>query len=84
MQETLLAQGIDLMLYGMGTVFVFLAVLVVVTNLMSLCMVRYFPEAPEPLPKAKAPQVKSKQGVDAKTLAIIKAAIDLHRSKQNR
>jgi oxaloacetate decarboxylase gamma subunit len=35
MQDTLIDQGISLMLYGMGTVFVFLTILVFATGLMS-------------------------------------------------
>lgn len=35
MQETLIDQGLDLMLFGMGTVFVFLTILVFATTLMS-------------------------------------------------
>ena len=35
MQTTLIDQGLDLMLYGMGTVFVFLTILVFATALMS-------------------------------------------------
>lgn len=35
MQTTLIDQGLDLMLYGMGTVFVFLTILVFATSLMS-------------------------------------------------
>ncbi|MFT5136666.1 MAG: oxaloacetate decarboxylase gamma subunit [Arenicella sp.] len=35
MQTSLIDQGLDLMLYGMGTVFVFLTILVFATTLMS-------------------------------------------------
>ena len=35
MEVTLIAQGLDLMLFGMGTVFTFLTLLVGVTHLMS-------------------------------------------------
>ena len=34
MDSTLISQGLDLMLYGMGTVFTFLTLLVAVTTLM--------------------------------------------------
>ncbi len=75
MQESVMQQGVDLMLFGMGTVFVFLTLLVIATVIMSALVQRFFPEAPEPAGQAPA-------GVsDPKLLAIIKAAIDQHRNK---
>jgi oxaloacetate decarboxylase (Na+ extruding) subunit gamma len=48
-------QAVTLMFYGMGTVFVFLTVLVLVTSLMSRLVAR-FPAPPEPVRKlAKTP-----------------------------
>ena len=44
MEETLITQGVDLMLFGMGTVFVFLTALVGVTSLMSYIVNNWFPE----------------------------------------
>lgn len=41
MQETLIDQGLNLMLYGMGTVFVFLTILVFATGLMSRIVARF-------------------------------------------
>lgn len=53
MQETLIDQGLNLMLYGMGTVFVFLTILVFATGMMSRIVARFSSEAndsalPEP------------------------------------
>ncbi len=78
MQEEILQQGVDLMLFGMGTVFVFLTVLVIATTIMSGIVSRLFPDAVKPLPAAAAPP---KAGVDPKLQAIIKAAIEKHRSR---
>lgn len=83
MQSTLLEQALDLLIFGMGTVFVFLALLVVAINLMSRFMGTYFPDAivPEPFaPKPKAPT----DTIDNTTLAVIQAAIRQHRDKQSR
>jgi oxaloacetate decarboxylase (Na+ extruding) subunit gamma len=79
MQETIMQQGVDLMLFGMGTVFVFLTVLVIATSIMSSVISRFFPEPEAPI----APQpVMAPAGVnDPKLLAIIKAAVDQHRTK---
>lgn len=83
MQATLLDQALDLLIFGMGTVFVFLALLVVAVNLMSRFMETYFPDAIV----TDAPAPKSKPGndtVDATTLAVIQAAIRQHRDKNTR
>ncbi|NIB43029.1 OadG family protein [Pseudomaricurvus alkylphenolicus] len=81
MQQDIMSQGVDLMLFGMGTVFVFLTVLVIATTIMSSFVQRFLPEAPAPEPTA-APAAAAPTGVtDPKLLAIIKAAVDQHRAK---
>ncbi|WP_096087726.1 OadG family protein [Agaribacterium haliotis] len=82
MEADLIQQGVDLMLFGMGTVFVFLSVLVVSTTLMSNVVTRFFPEAevPEPGPTAPAANAGAAK-VDARTLAVIQEAIYQHRAK---
>ena len=47
MDSTLISQGLDLMLYGMGTVFTFLTLLVGVTTLMSKLSISWLIEQPE-------------------------------------
>ena len=80
MQESILQQGVDLMLFGMGTVFVFLTVLVIATTIMSSLIARFFPE-PE-VPMTPRPQAAPAGVNDPKLLAIIKAAVDQHRAKR--
>jgi oxaloacetate decarboxylase gamma subunit len=80
MQGDIVGQGIELMVYGMGTVVVFLALLVVATNTMSWLVTRYFPE-PE---SAVATPVQKAAGApppddDPQLLAAISAAIHRHR-----
>ena len=77
MDGNLIEQGVELMLFGMGTVVVFLTLLVLITSAMSALVQRYLPPPPEPAAAAPA------SGVDAKTLAIISAAIKQHRDKQD-
>jgi oxaloacetate decarboxylase gamma subunit len=43
MQDTLIDQGLNLMLFGMGTVFLFLTILVFATTLMSTLVNRFAP-----------------------------------------
>ena len=80
MQETLFQQGIDLMLFGMGMVFVFLALLVVCTVTMSKIVQTFFPEVESTPETVPATTPSATQNVDQKTLAIIKEAIRQHRS----
>lgn len=78
MKDSLMGQGLDLMFYGMGTVVIFLALLVVSTLAMSWFIQRYFPEAPAPKSSPMQPDAGSGYP-DAKTMAIIKAAIEQYR-----
>lgn len=78
MQQDIMQQGVDLMLFGMGSVFVFLTVLVIATTIMSSFVQRFLPEAPEPQPAA--PRATASV-TDPKLLAVIKAAVDQHRAK---
>lgn len=86
MSDTLMQQGVDLMLYGMGSVVVFLTLLVIAMVLMSGSIKRWFPEPKAPLESnnrkpSNATRPKAGQ-VDDKTLAVIKAAIEQHRARR--
>jgi oxaloacetate decarboxylase gamma subunit len=78
-QPTLIEQGVELMLYGMGTVFVFLALLIAATSIMSALIQRY----------AKPEEVILKRAVnnpvvtdDDQVIAVISAAIHKYRSRR--
>ena len=82
MNETLLQDGIELMIFGMGTVFVFLAVLVVVTTSMSALVNKFFPDqvsSVEPTPSAPQP---ASAATDDTLIAVISAAVHQYRSRQ--
>ncbi len=72
----LLAQAMDLALYGMGTVFTFLTALVFFTSLMSHLVNRF--SAPEQIPAAPV-QVRS-ESISPTLLAAVTAAVKQHRS----
>ncbi len=80
MDALLISQGLDLMLYGMGTVFTFLTLLVGLTGLMSRAVMRFSPE------EAVETEVTTHQIhstiVDKKIVKVIQAAIDQHRGSQ--
>ena len=80
MANSLLQQGLDLMVFGMGTVFVFLTLLVAGTTIMSAVVSRYFPEVIDVAPNDKP--VVSSPTVDARVLNIIKDAISQHRARK--
>ncbi len=65
------------MLLGMGTVFVFLTILVIVTAIMSALVQKYGAVQPADLTSPGAPG----QLDEATLLAVISAAIHAHRSK---
>jgi oxaloacetate decarboxylase gamma subunit len=83
MQEAIVAQGVELMLYGMGTVVLFLGLLVLVTTAMSRLLRRYFPEAPpSPVHPGARTAVASVPGPHPDVVAAISAAIHRHRSRR--
>jgi oxaloacetate decarboxylase gamma subunit len=78
MQDNLMQQGVELMLFGMGTVFVFLAVLIVATTFMSFLIQRFFPAKPLVLPQAANRATSTN---DDQLVAVISAAIHKFRSR---
>lgn len=81
MESTLFQQGVELMIFGMGTVFVFLTVLILVTTAMSFFVQRFLPaEMPSPLPVKQAPSPVS-AAEDEQLLAVLSAAIHRYRSR---
>ncbi|MCK5881933.1 MAG: OadG family protein [Sinobacterium sp.] len=79
----LFQEGIQLMIYGMGTVFVFLAVLVVVTISMSYIVNRFFPDVVQTIePKTRSTQPAATSSDDSTLLAVITAAVHQYRSNQ--
>ena len=74
MENNLLSEAINLTMFGMGFVFVFLALMVIVTNLMSIILSKIHP----PLSFAQSTISDTTVEIDKKTRTIIEAAIKLH------
>ena len=86
MQSELVRQGVDLMLYGMGTVFVFLVLLIVATSVMSTLVNRLGGAEPEPVQVARKPApvqavTTPATAVDPQLIRVIEEAIRQHRGK---
>ncbi len=70
----LLMPGLELLVVGMGIVFIFLTLLIFILNIMSSIIQRYFPEPQVIAKKATANQI------DPNVLAAISAAVHRHRT----
>ncbi|ANG61627.1 oxaloacetate decarboxylase [Marinobacterium aestuarii] len=83
--DNLLSEGLELMVFGMGFVFVFLTLLVFVTGLMSKIVTKYAP-APEIKPAKKRATAAGSASVSApaanndELVAVISAAVHKFRS----
>ena len=87
MRGSLINQGLELMLFGMGTVLAFLTVLVFSIILMSWILARFFPLV-DAIPDVPAPpKIAPDRSVgsvieDATVVAVISAAIHKYRSNK--
>lgn len=82
--NNLINEGLTLMVFGMGFVFVFLTLLVFATGFMSKMVGKYLPEPVPAAPKA-APKAAPAAAVDnAQLIAVISAAIRQHRERHPR
>ena len=80
MESSLITQGLDLLLYGMGTVFTFLTLLVGITAAMSGLVNRLVTEDIEAA--AEGPVSPQSATVEPRIAKVIQAAIDQHRGRK--
>jgi len=80
MEVTLISQGLDLMLFGMGTVFGFLTLLVGTTYLMSTA-VGFWSPAEEASIKAESSLLALNSTIEPNVVKAIQSAIDQHRGR---
>lgn len=78
--DNLVSQGFELALFGMGTVFIFLALLIFATKTMSALVLRYEPVV-SASPADTVAQVASSPD-RSHVVAVISAAIAQHRSNK--
>jgi len=78
--DNLVGLGVELAIFGMGTVFVFLVVLIFITMAMSTLVLRYLPEVvQEPVAAGARSDSLSSRG---QLIAVISAAITKHRNNR--
>ena len=77
MEVNYVFEGLKIMMLGMGTVFSFLVVLIILMNVMSKVVHRFFPE-PNDVDNNTSPAMDN----NAKKVAAITAAIMHHRSSK--
>ncbi|MFB0989917.1 MAG: OadG family protein [Porticoccaceae bacterium] len=80
MEVTLISQGFDLMLFGMGTVFGFLTLLVGITHLMS-ATVNYWSPAADVSVAAESQSISLNSKIEPNVVKAIQSAIDQHRGR---
>ena len=77
MDSLLISQGLDLMLFGMGTVFTFLTLLVGITTAMSAMVLRF---AKDEVPEAQTSSNEIHTAlVEPRIIKVIQTAIGQHR-----
>ena len=77
MENNLLCEAINLTMFGMGFVFLFLALMVIITNLMAIIISKIDP----PLSFVQSTISNNSVEIDKKIRTIIEAAIKLHLKK---
>lgn len=81
--DSLVSQGINLAIFGMGTVFVFLTVLIFATHFMSYLVTRFSTEDPGSDSGMSHDVGSSSAKPSLRTIAIITAALREHRRRES-
>ena len=71
-------ESIKIMFLGMGTVYLFLTIMIYMTKLMSKLILRYFPEAPKIHLHTSAPKVQVQKNNENAKIAAMLGALQHH------
>ena len=80
--QSLLLEGVELMLFGMGFVFVFLVLLIGCIKLLSSVLERFTPPA-APIPVAPSKKITTLDQPEPAVLQAIEQAIKQHRARRS-
>ncbi|MFT6407460.1 MAG: oxaloacetate decarboxylase gamma subunit [Arenicella sp.] len=82
MQDSLIDQGLNLMLFGMGTVFIFLTILVFATTLMSALVNHFSPVSEPDTSPSQTPAAEiNTAAISPSIVSAIEKAIAAHRQQ---
>ena len=84
MTENLLQQGLELAVFGMGTVFVFLVMLIFATRGMSHLALKYGASTAAESASDSTPTAAASEADQSELIAVIAAAIHQFRSSTNK
>jgi len=76
-----MTQGVELMITGMGIVFLFLVMLIAVVKLIAYCVATFIPEGKVTAVSGASSPVVSSNAISPVMTAAITAAVHQHRSK---
>lgn len=80
----LLANALELLMLGMGFVYLFLTILVYATTFMSKLVLKYAPEPTPPASKQIQAAPQNASSSDEQLLAVLSAAVEKYRSDQKK
>lgn len=79
--DNLMSEGLSLLVFGMGFVFVFLTLLVFATGLMSKLVIKIVPEAKPQLGQPKPAAVAAASPENDELIAVMTAAVHQFRKR---
>jgi oxaloacetate decarboxylase gamma subunit len=82
-EDELFMQGVELMLFGVSAVVIFLSLLVLAIGLASQVILRFFPQPAESqaVAQRRTSAAPAESSLDAERIAVITAAVHQHRQR---
>ncbi len=84
MEINLIVETLKFLVLGMSTVFMFLVLMVIVVELQSKIIMRFFPNHPPENPPLDAPSVSGKRVQSSPAIAAIVAALHVNKTMKSK